>query len=286
MRLRNRNLDLSQVQDRRRMGGGGAAIGGGLGGLGIIVVLLFQLLGGGGGSPVSLDSLQQFPAQAQAPTGDTTVPESDDVGRFVVAVTNDVQQTWTEQFSAAGETYPKTKLVLFRDGVSTGCGNATSATGPFYCPADKQVYLDLGFFEELRRRFGAPGDFAQAYVIAHEFGHHVQNVLGIERQVRAAQRDDPDSANELSVRMELQADCFAGIWAYSAFAEGELESGDVEEGLTAAAAIGDDRIQREAGQRVDPHNFTHGTSQQRQTWFSKGLDNGSVRGCDTFDTDI
>ena len=285
MRLNTRNLDLSQVQDRRRMGGGGAAIGGGLGGLGIIVVLLFQLLGGGGGSPVSLDSLQQFP-QAQAPTGDTTVPESDDVGRFVVAVTNDVQRTWTEQFSAAGETYPQTKLVLFRDAVSTGCGNATSATGPFYCPADKQVYLDLGFFEELHRRFGAPGDFAQAYVIAHEFGHHVQNVLGIERQVRAAQRDDPDSANELSVRMELQADCFAGIWAHSAFAEGELEAGDVEEGLRAAAAIGDDRIQREAGRRVDPHTFTHGSSEQRQQWFTEGLDNGSVRGCDTFDADL
>ena len=265
---------------------GGAAVGGGLGGLGIIVVLLFQLLGGGGGGGISLDSLQQFDQAAPAPTGDTTVPESDEVGRFVVAVTNDVQETWKQVFAAAGETYPVTKLVLFRSSVSTGCGGATSATGPFYCPADKQVYLDLGFFEELHRRFGAPGDFAQAYVIAHEFGHHVQNVLGIERQVRAAQRDDPDAANELSVRMELQADCFAGIWAHSAYAEGELERGDVEEGLTAAAAIGDDRIQREAGRRVDPHSFTHGTSEQRQTWFSKGLDDGSVQGCDTFDADI
>ena len=285
MRLRNRNLDLSQVQDRRRLGGGGAAVGvGGLGGIGLIIVVLFQLLGGGG-SGVSLDSLQQFQPAPQ-PTGDTTVPESDDVGRFVVAVTNDVQESWTQLFSAAGERYPVTKLVLFRDAVQTGCGNATSATGPFYCPADRLVYLDLGFFEELRRRFGAPGDFAQAYVIAHEFGHHVQNVLDIEPQVRAAQRDDPDRANELSVRMELQADCFAGIWAHSAYAEGELEPGDVEEGLTAAAAIGDDRIQREAGRRVDPHSFTHGTSEQRQRWFNEGLENGSVEGCDTFGQDI
>jgi hypothetical protein len=173
-------------------------------------------------------------------------------------------------------------MVLFREAVRSACGIAGSATGPFYCPGDAKVYLDLSFFDELRRRFGAPGDFAQAYVIAHEVGHHVQNLLGIEREVRRLQADRPDAANDLSVRMELQADCLAGVWGHSTAQRGILEEGDVEEGLNAAAAIGDDRIQRQMQGYVQPESFTHGSSQQRVEWFRKGLSTGDPDACDTF----
>jgi predicted metalloprotease len=178
--------------------------------------------------------------------------------------------------------YRKAKLVLFRDGVQSACGAAESSAGPFYCPADEKVYLDLGFFDELRTRFRAPGEFAAAYVVAHEIGHHVQNVLGIERRLRALQRQDPSSANELSVKMELQADCLAGVWAHSTAQRQLLESGDLESGLGAAAAVGDDRIQKEAMGRVHPESFTHGTSAQRMQWFSRGYERGDAGACETF----
>jgi predicted metalloprotease len=213
---------------------------------------------------------------AQAP------PADDEQAQFVQFVVGNVQDTWRQIFADAGQTYEPTKLYLFEQGVSTGCGTAASAVGPFYCPADRRVYLDLTFFRELQQRFGAPGDFAQAYVIAHEFGHHVQNILGISDDVRRGQQENPDEANELSIRLELQADCFAGVWGYSTYERRILETGDLEEGLAAAAAIGDDRIQREATGTVSPDTWTHGSSEQRVEWFSRGFESGSAESCDTF----
>jgi predicted metalloprotease len=205
---------------------------------------------------------------------------------FVGFVVDDVQDSWARLFTEAGQRYQPTTLRLFTGGINTGCGGASSATGPFYCPLDRHVYLDLGFFRELRDRFGAPGDFAQAYVIAHEFGHHVQNLLGIADDVRRGQQEHPDEANELSVRLELQADCLAGVWAHSAYQEGLLESGDLEEGLDAAASVGDDRIQGQAGREVDPDSFTHGSSEQRVTWFRRGYESGDLNSCNTFKGDV
>jgi predicted metalloprotease len=263
--------------------------GGGLGVIGLIIALLFggNVLGGGGGGSggFGVDTgLDPFDTAAR-PSGDGLdgAPDPDaQLKEFVTFVVEDVQQSWQEQFQAAGKQYDVTTLVLFEDGVQTGCGAASSATGPFYCPTDLHVYLDLGFFRELATRFGAPGDFAQAYVVAHEFGHHVQNLLGINEQVRKAQTRKPGDANELSVLLELQADCFAGVWAHSAYQKELLESGDLEEGLDAAAGVGDDRIQKEATGRVDPDSFTHGTSKQRMEWFRKGYDTGEPDRCDTF----
>jgi predicted metalloprotease len=196
-------------------------------------------------------------------------------------VLDDVQETWTREFQASGQSYPRAKLVLFTDAVRSGCGFAEGAMGPFYCPADQKVYIDLGFYKELRSRFGAPGDFAQAYVIAHEVGHHVQNVLGLEERMRAAQARDPGQVKALSVRFELQADCMAGVWAHSTRQRDILEAGDVEEALGAAAAVGDDRIQEQATGRVNPETWTHGSSQQRMQWFNAGLQKGRVQECQT-----
>jgi predicted metalloprotease len=204
----------------------------------------------------------------------------------VDAVARDVQDSWRERLGAR---YQPTKIVLFRDQIQSACGFAQSATGPFYCPNDRKVYLDLGFFDELQRRFGAPGDFAQAYVLAHEIGHHVQTLTGTEAQVRQLQRADPSSANAESVRLELQADCYAGVWGHDAARQGraakgevELDPGDVDEALRAAAAIGDDRLQKLGSGHVMPETFTHGTSEQRVTWFKRGFDAGDPRACDTF----
>jgi len=261
-------------------------IGGGAGGIGLIVLLLFMFLGGGGGSGFPIDvgpNLQPFPA-ANEPI--EVSQEEAELTEFVTFVVDDVQDSWARAFAEANLQYEATQLVLFRQATQTGCGTGQSATGPFYCPLDKKVYLDLGFFRELQDRFGAPGDFAQAYVIAHEFGHHVQNLLGVSEDVRRAQQEDPGNANELSVRLELQADCFAGIWAHSAYEENLLESGDLEEGLAAAAAVGDDRIQGEATGRVDPESFTHGSSEQRTEWFQKGFVSGDPNDCDTFSGDV
>jgi uncharacterized protein len=271
-----------QIEDRR--GAGPIALGGGAGGIGLIVLLLFYLLGGGGsaegGGP--LERLPELPA-AQGETGPDPDAELKDFAGFVV---QDVQESWQTSFASAGRQYQPTKLVLFEGATQTACGVGSSQTGPFYCPLDRKVYLDLDFFRELRSRFGAPGDFAQAYVIAHEFGHHVQNLLGVNSQVRQKQQQNPREANELSIRLELQADCLAGVWAHSAYEEDLLETGDLEEGLAAAAAVGDDRIQERTSGRVNPEQWTHGSSEQRVSWFRKGFESGDPGACDTFDGEL
>ena len=203
--------------------------------------------------------------------------------QFVSFVLDDAQATWARICSRPGaSTYEHAKLVLFRDAIQSACGFAQAATGPFYCPGDEQVYIDLGFYDELQQRFGAPGDFAQAYVLAHELGHHVQRLLGTEAQVREAQQRDPDAANQLSVRLELQADCYAGVWGHETQQRDILDPGDVDEGLQAAAAVGDDRIQKMSGQGVSPEGFTHGSSEQRASWFRRGFESGRPEDCDTF----
>jgi len=280
----------------RRRGGGGGGLGGGLpipmgrggvgGGMGLLVLVavlvLTQCMGGGGGGfniPI-----QQLP---QAAPADESVPDSapySETEDFVGYLAEDIQDSWARLFAEANRKYEPAKTIIFDGSTSTGCGTGSAATGPFYCPLDRQVYIDLSFFEELKQRFAAPGDFAQAYVIAHEYGHHVQTLLGISDDVRREQQANPDEANELSVRMELQADCFAGVWGYSAL--DDLEEGDVEEALGAASAIGDDRIQKQTQGRVDPESFTHGTSEQRQSWFTKGLESGDPNSCDTFKGDL
>lgn len=265
------------VEDRR--GARGLPIGGarlGCGGFVILLVLsllfgknFFALVGEGGQPP-----------RAEAPR--VSSGKEQKLVEFVSFVLDDVQATWTDIFRKRGQTYPRAKMVLFTDSVRSGCGYAESAMGPFYCPADEKVYLDLGFYRDLQHRFGAPGDFAEAYVIAHEVGHHVQNVLGYERKLRREQEAKPNEANHLSVRMELQADCFAGVWGHSTDKRNLLERGDIDEGLNAAAAIGDDRIQKQAGVRVNPERWTHGSSKQRVKWFRRGLDAGKIDVCDTF----
>jgi len=198
-------------------------------------------------------------------------------------VLDDTQKTWEQLLpQQAGIPYRHAKLVLFRNRTQSGCGGAESATGPFYCPADEKVYIDLGFYDELKQRFGAPGEFAQAYVLAHEMGHHVQKLTGVERKVRQLQQNSPQSENPLSVMMELQADCLAGVWAHSTQQRGLLESGDVESALGAAAAVGDDHIQKMTRGQVQPETFTHGSSEQRMHWFTQGLNSGSIAGCNTF----
>ena len=217
------------------------------------------------GADVAMVPVQETPAEA----------ETADRMSFVL---DDSQATWQRLLPS----YRDAKLVLFRDAVISGCGNAQSAMGPFYCPADEKVYLDLGFFDELARRFDAPGDFAQAYVLAHEIGHHVQNVTGTERRMRELQRANPEHENALSVRLELQADCYAGVWAHSTARRDVLEPGDLQEGLGAASAVGDDRIQEMSGSAVRPEAFTHGSAEQRMEWFQRGYQSGDPNACDTF----
>src|SRR5215208_3920216 len=267
----------SNVEDRRGMGmGGGLGIGGGL--LGLILALIFggDIFGGGGGGGAP---------QTTQTTANGTVAESAEETKLretAHAVLDDAQNVWHEVLPKYGSQYQDARLVLFRNMVQSGCGNAQSAMGPFYCPLDQKVYIDLGFYDELRRRFGADGDFAQAYVITHEIGHHVQNILGTADRVRELQERRPNQANDLSVRMELQADCYAGVWGASLKQRGQLDPGDVEEGLNAASAIGDDRIQQQSGRGVHPESFTHGSSAQRVTWFRRGMESGDPRNCDTF----
>jgi len=242
---------------------------------------------GDGGSGFGVDSpLDAYPGvvPADAPLDPRLDPDAELVD-FVSAVLDDVQGVWAEDSARAGEPYRAAQLVLFTDAVGSGCGAASAAVGPFYCPADETAYLDLSFFRELRDRFGAPGDFAQAYVIAHEIAHHMQHIAGISDEVQRASRANPDDANELSVRQELQADCLAGVWGFTARERGILEPGDLDEGLAAAAAIGDDRLQRQAGRRVNPESWTHGSSEQRVTWFRRGFDSGDPARCDTFSGD-
>ncbi|MGE0593342.1 MAG: neutral zinc metallopeptidase [Vicinamibacterales bacterium] len=268
----------SNVEDRRgRRAGVGLPLGGGIGG--IVLLLLFSALTGQ--SPLDLLGSLAPPEDAgSAPTG---VPADDPQAEFISVVLADTEETWGTLFEQAGGRYEAPRLVLFTDATQTACGLGSSATGPFYCPADRNVYLDLGFFRDLAQRFGAPGDFAQAYVVAHEVGHHIQTVTGLSEQVSAARaRAGERESNALSVRQELQADCYAGVWGHYAARRGLLEPGDVEEGLTAAAAIGDDRLQQQGQGRVVPESFTHGSSAQRVEWFRRGLDAGDLDACDTF----
>lgn len=266
------------VEDRRGMSRGGIAIGGGLGS---IVVLIIALLLGA--DPRQL--LEQAPIDN--PVGPQTSrqvnPEEEELKQFTSTVLASTEDIWSEIFRQAGREYRKPTLVLFTDQVNSECGQAGASTGPFYCPGDEKLYLDFSFFHDLQTRFRAPGDFAQAYVIAHEVGHHIQNLLGTMNRVNAAQRQRDDSgANSLSVRLELQADFYAGVWAHYAQRRGLLEQGDVEEALSAASAVGDDRLQRESQGFVVPDSFTHGTSEQRIRWFRRGLETGDMRQGDTF----
>jgi predicted metalloprotease len=250
------------------------------------MALLGALSGGapGGGSIQVPSGPGALPGGANMGTGGQvrSTPEEEELVEFVSFVLDDAQSIWQRHVRG----YPPAKLVLFRDAVESACGFAQAAMGPFYCPSDQKVYIDLGFYEELRQRFGAPGDFAQAYVLAHEIGHHVQKVTGTEEQVRRAQGSHPRDANALSVRMELQADCYAGVWAHSTARRDLLEAGDLEEGLAAAAAVGDDRIQRMSTGRVAPEKFTHGSSEQRMHWFRVGYESGDPTACDTFSAGI
>jgi predicted metalloprotease len=283
------NRESQNVEDARGRSGGGGFGGLPIGGRGIgIGTVVVALLGGwifginpltilgllsGGGMPV---------AEQQAPAG--APPANDPQARFVSVILADTEDVWREQFQAQGLQYREPKLRLYEGREVTGCGTGQAAMGPFYCPTDEKVYIDLSFYRTMRDRLGAPGDFAQAYVIAHEVGHHVQHLLGVSDQVQQArQRLDERRGNQLSVRLELQADCYAGLWAHHAQrARQVLEQGDIEEGLTAAAAIGDDALQRGGGGRVVQENFTHGSSAQRVAWFKRGLQGGRVADCDTF----
>jgi len=231
------------------------------------------LLGGGGGTTTSQSS------QPHPPTG--ADPDKELVG-FVKFVMKDIQDTFDGMFKAEGKPYRHAKLILFSQAVNTGCGRSSAAIGPFYCPADEHAYIDLSFYRELRQRFGAPGDFAQAYVLAHELGHHLQKLMGIEQKAESLGRGH--KRNEISVRQELQADCFAGVWGHAAQGKKLLEAGDLEEAINAATAIGDDRLQKQSGGEVNPETFTHGTSAQRVKWFRRGFDGGRFDGCDTFAT--
>jgi predicted metalloprotease len=272
------------VEDRRDEsgGGGGFQIGGihlGLGG----VVVLFIL------SLIFKRDFLSLLSTGSVGTG-TTVSQPDaardqqeqPLVQFVTFVLNDAQSTWSQILPAQGVPYRHAKLVLFRDSIDSACGMAQSATGPFYCPEDEKVYIDLGFYDELKQRFGAPGEFAEAYVLAHELGHHVQKLLGIEAKVRESQQRNPQAANQLSVGLELQADCFAGVWGHSTQQRNLLDPGDVDEGLKAAAAVGDDRLQRMSTGRVNPESFTHGSSAQRSQWFQRGFQDGTIASCNTF----
>jgi predicted metalloprotease len=274
-------------------GGGGLPIPSGLAGLGggaglvvVLVIVGINLLGGNG---TGFDLPSAFGTGTGAPGADNPSPipaDQDpqaDLKDFSSYVFTDAQDVWERTFAADGDRYERAELVLYADAVSTeGCGSATSAVGPFYCPADRRVYLDLSFFEDMEAQLGTTGDFAWAYVIAHEVGHHIQLLTGTSSEVDRLSSEDPDSANDLSVRQELQADCYAGVWAGTVFEQGALEAGDLEEAFAASEAVGDDRLQRQAGRSVDPDSFTHGTSEQRREWFTTGYESGEPARCDTF----
>ena len=275
----------TNVEDRRGSGGGRVVIGGGIG---LLLLIGYVLLSGGdpsvilgtiagGGGPLSVDSGTWTPS-----------PEEAQLADFVSVILADTEDTWTAIFQASGMTYVDPTLVLFSGGVDSACGYAQSATGPFYCPEDQKVYIDLAFYRELKDQYGAPGDFAQAYVIAHEVGHHVQNLLGTMDEVnRIESRSDEVTANRYSVMLELQADCFAGVWAKRTDQEQHIiEPGDIEEALNAASQIGDDTLQQETQGYVVPDSFTHGTSAQRVRWFKAGLDGGTIGSCDTFHASV
>lgn len=280
------NRESDNVEDRRGGGGGGFGFGGGTIGIGTVVLALLgswifgvnpltmlSLLSGGGPAP----QVQQGPAPAP--------PKSDQQARFVSTVLADTEDVWGELFRAGGSQYVRPKLVLFSDRTPTACGTGQAAMGPFYCPADSRVYIDLGFYRTMQQRFNVAGEFAQAYVIAHEVGHHVQHLTGVSDKVQQARRTVSErEGNAMSVRLELQADCYAGVWAYHAHrARSILEQGDIETALNAASAIGDDALQRQSRGEVVPDSFTHGTSAQRVRWFKRGIESGKVSACNTFE---
>ena len=269
------------VEDRRGQGGGFIPSGGmGVGLGGAVVLLVLSLIFGRDFVTGSTTSDSTAPSTANGEVSSS--PAEDRLVQFVSFVLDDVQNTWRTILGDRHVPYEDAKLVLFRDQTYSGCGTAEATTGPFYCPVDEKVYIDLGFYDELRRRFGAPGDFAQAYVLAHELGHHVQHLLGIDAQARRLQQGNPASANSVSVRLELQADCFAGIWAHSTDQRRLLQQGDIDEALNAAAAVGDDRIQRATTGHVNAETFTHGSAAQRSAWFKRGFTSGQIEACDTF----
>ncbi len=272
MRLDPRSRS-SNLEDRRAGGGFGGGRGLGIGGLVILVILSFifktdlvSLAGGGGAVP------------SAAPAGPLEDPSEEPMVLQVSAVLDSTQSYWSQVMQG----YRPAKLVLFRNVVQSACGSAQAASGPFYCPGDQKVYVDLAFYEQLKSQFGAPGDMAQAYVLAHEIGHHVQTLQGTSQQVSQLQQTRPELANKASVLLELQADCYAGMWVHHAGQQQILEEGDIEEGLRAAAAVGDDRLQKMSGQAVSPESFTHGTSQERRAWFQRGYQSGDPKQCDTF----
>lgn len=278
------NDDVVDVRGRRAPAGRIAA--GGIG-VTILVAVVAQLLGvdisglfsGGGGGGTSPQSQQ--PSTPEPPKGADPEAEMIDFIRFVMT---DIQDTFEIEFKAAGKAYRRSKLYVFREGIQTACGLSSSAIGPFYCPGDENAYIDLSFYKALKQRFGAPGDFAQVYVLAHEIGHHIQKILDADRLVK---RDRPDETdNQRSVRIELQADCYAGVWGNAARHRNRLDEGDLDEALTAAAAIGDDRLQEQAGRTANPESFSHGTSAQRMKWFRRGFDSGRIDACDTIAGDI
>jgi predicted metalloprotease len=275
--------ESGNIEDRRGMGPVGA---GGIGLGGIVFVLVVSYLTGT--NPLTLLNLVENVEEASSPSRSQspapTGPPTDQLGKFASVVLADTEDTWQSLLPKLGKRYEDPRLVLFTGAVRSACGLGSAATGPFYCPPDRKVYLDLSFFDELAQRFGAPGDFAQAYVIAHEVGHHVQNLLGIAEKISRLQRQASQAeGNALSVRVELQADCFAGVWGYHAKQDRNLiESGDFEAGLRAASAIGDDRLQRKSQGSVQPETWTHGSSEQRTTWLRRGLETGDPNACDTF----
>ena len=270
--------ESDNVEDERRSGGGRIAVGGGIGG--VILVVAYLLLGG---DPQALVDSQQQSQLSQSRQVDPNAPR-DEASKFVAVVLADTEDVWHGLFRQMGRQYEEPKLVLFTNQTRSGCGFASGASGPFYCPEDRRVYIDLGFYRMLRDRFGAPGDFAQAYVIAHEVGHHIQKLLGTSDRVQAARgRVSETEYNRLSVRLELQADFFAGVWAhYADRAKHVVEAGDIDEAMRAASVVGDDNLQRRSQGHVVPESFTHGTSEQRVRWFRKGYETGDLRQGDTF----
>lgn len=272
------------VEDRRGMSVSRGAKVGGIGGLGLVAIVVISMFMGVDPTSILQVVEQNTPSSSMSVEQSATTAANDDARNFVAVVLAETEDVWNEVFEQAGRTYEEPKLVLFSEVVESACGMAGSATGPFYCPADHKVYLDLAFFEELHSRFGASGDIAQAYVIAHEIGHHVQTQLGIIQKVHELQsRASKSESNKLNVMLELQADCLAGMWAHQADKKRNiLEAGDIEEGLNAASAVGDDRIQKQTQGYVVPDGFTHGSSAQRVSWFKRGFEQGNIGACDTF----
>jgi predicted metalloprotease len=290
MQFDDQNVDVGGVQDRRGMGGPIAIGGGGVGIVGLFIYLLVAVLGGGNTDPGGQlvpqgGQVEETGANSDLKTRcntDGAIEKYDDC--YLVKVYNEINEVWTDEFARSGNDYRPPGLAFFTQAVSTGCGQASSQVGPFYCPPDERIYIDIGFLEQLQQQFGAQGRYAQAYIMAHESGHHLQTLFGTERKVRAAQQAEPSRQNELSVALELQADCYAGVWSRLADERGNVTITDAEldQALEAAAAVGDDRIQQKTQGRVDPESFTHGSAEQRKRWFMTGYQQGTVQACNTF----